>query len=108
MNNPFIEYQCVSITICDTEAIVVYQNDISKKTFGSVVGRSLFDCHPPKAAEKIRHLLANDGTNAYTISKKGLKKLIYQTTWKDESSHIQGLIEYSMVIPEEMPHYVRI
>ena len=84
MNNPFIEYQCVSITICDTEAIVVYQNDISKKTFGSVVGRSLFDCHPPKAAEKIRHLLANDGTNAYTISKKGLKKLIYQTTWKNE------------------------
>ena len=94
MNNPFIEYQCVSITICDTEAIVVYQNDISKKTFGSVVGRSLFDCHPPKAAEKIRHLLANDGTNAYTISKKGLKKLIYQTTWKDESGQIQGLIEY--------------
>ena len=43
MNNPFIEYQCVSITICDTEAIVVYQNDVSKKTFGSVVGRSLFD-----------------------------------------------------------------
>ena len=22
MNNPFIEYQCVSITICDTQAIV--------------------------------------------------------------------------------------
>ena len=27
---------------------------------------------------------------------------------KDESGQIQGLIEYSMVIPEEMPHYVRI
>ena len=64
MNNPFIEYQCVSITICDTEAIVVYQNDISKKTFGSVVGRSLFDCHPPKAAEKIRFIKPRGKTKA--------------------------------------------
>ncbi len=107
MDNPFIEYQGVSITICNTEAIVVYQNDTSKRTFGDVVGNSLFDCHPPKASEKIRELLANDGTNAYTISKKGLKKLIYQTTWKNENGQIQGLIEYSMVIPEDMPHYVR-
>ncbi len=107
MDNPFIEYQCVSITICNTEAIVVYQNDTSKRTFGDVVGNSLFDCHPSKASEKIRELLANDGTNAYTISKKGLKKLIYQTTWKNENGQIQGLIEYSMVIPEDMPHYVR-
>ena len=76
MNNPFIEYQCVSITICDTEAIVVYQNDISKKTFGSVVGRSLFDCHPP----------------------------INQTKFKKEIVQIHGLIENSMVIPEDMPH----
>lgn len=73
MNNPFIEYQCVSITICDTEAIVVYQNDISKKTFGSVVGRSLFDCHPPKAAEKIRHLLANDVPTLIPSAKRDLK-----------------------------------
>ncbi|PID94525.1 MAG: PAS sensor protein [Bacteroidales bacterium] len=103
----FVEYHNVSITICDIDAKVVYQNDISKRTFGDVLGRSLFDCHPPKASEKIRELLSNDGTNVYTISKKGLKKMIYQTSWKNENGEIKGLIEYSMVIPEDMPHYVR-
>ena len=103
----FIEYQNVSITVCNKEAKVIYQNDTSQKNFGSVIGNSLFDCHQEKSSEKIRDLLANGGTNAYTISKNGIKKLIYQTVWKNEQNQIQGLIEYSMIIPEQMQHFVR-
>ena len=46
------------------------------------------------------------GKNVYTISKKGIKKMIYQTVWRCKGE-VGGLVEFSMEIPEEMPHYVR-
>ena len=109
MNNKFIDFQGnkVSMTVCNKEAVVLYQNAQSRQIFGDVVGNSLFECHPPKASEKIRELLATSGTNVYTISKNGMKKMIYQTPWFDENGELQGLIEYSMILPEEMPHYIR-
>ena len=51
-------------------------------------------------------VLASGGMNAYTIQKNGLKKMIYQTAWK-ENGVVAGLVEFSMVIPEDMPHYIR-
>ena len=38
--------------------------------------------------------------------KAGVKKLIYQTPWY-ENGEFRGLVELSMEIPFEMPHYVR-
>ena len=46
-------------------------------------------------------------TNAYTIEKKGIRKMIYQTAWRREDGTVGGIIELSMPIPAEMPHYVR-
>ena len=45
-------------------------------------------------------------TNAYTIEKNGVKKLIYQTPWFD-GGKFAGLIEFSMEIPRELPHFIR-
>lgn len=56
--------------------------------------------------EIIRGLLDSGGSNAYTIEKKGLRKMIYQTAWKVDGK-VAGLVEISMVIPSDMPHYVR-
>ncbi|MDR2868100.1 MAG: PAS domain-containing protein [Bacteroidales bacterium] len=100
-------YQQVSITVCDCEAIVIYMNEKAKATFSDVVGKSLFECHPPRAAEIIRKMLQDGIPNSYTIAKNGVKKMIHQTPWLNEDGTIGGLIEYSFVIPEEMPHYVR-
>ena len=46
---------------------------------------------------------------AYAISKKGKKKLIYQTPWYEDDAKqiVGGLIEFSIIIPEDMPHYNR-
>ncbi|MBR5611017.1 MAG: hypothetical protein IKW65_05805 [Bacteroidales bacterium] len=41
-----------------------------------------------------------------TISKKGLRKMIYQTVWRQDGK-VAGLVEFSIVLPEEMPHYDR-
>ena len=46
------------------------------------------------------------GTNAYTIEKQGVRKMIYQTAWR-ERGEIRGLVEISMELPDEMPHYIR-
>ena len=47
------------------------------------------------------------GVNCYTIQKEGQRKMIYQTAWRDDDGAVAGLVEISMVIPEEMPHYIR-
>ena len=45
-------------------------------------------------------------TNVYTIEKKGVKKLIYQTPWYHDGA-FAGLVELGLEIPAEMPHFVR-
>ncbi len=98
-----------AVTVCDKEGNVVEMNERSKETFakhGDLIGKSLFDCHPPKASEILRQLLSNHEVNAYTIEKNGVKKLIYQAPWSI-AGEFEGYIELSLVLPNEMPHYVR-
>jgi hypothetical protein len=51
-------------------------------------------------------MIATKTVNSYTIEKTGVKRLIYQTPWYQNGEYA-GLLELSMVIPIEMPHYVR-
>ena len=106
MINDFFKGVNVAITVSDTEGIVVYQNDSSIEVNGDVRGKNMMGCHNERSQQIIRHMLEHAATNVYTISKKGKKKLIYQTPWYEDGS-VKGLVEYSMVIPEEMPHYDR-
>jgi len=106
MNFDYYKSINISITVCDTEGIVVYQNEKSLATFGDKVGQSMMPCHQQRSQDIIRHLLDDAATNVYTIDKKGVKKMIYQTPWFDDGV-VKGLIEFSIVLPEEMPHYVR-
>lgn len=63
-------------------------------------------CHSDRSKGIIRQLLETGGSNAYTIEKGGLRKMIYQTAWK-ENNIVAGLVEISMIIPQDMPHYIR-
>ena len=84
-------------------------NARSRETFarhGDIIGHDLMQYHPPRAQEMIRHMLATGTTNAYTIEKEGKRKIIYQTPWYDGGA-VAGLVEISIVLPAEMPHYVR-
>lgn len=102
------EMNC-AVTVCDAEGVILYMNDKAKETFarhGDLVGKNLMGCHSDRSKAIIAELLASGGSNAYTISKGGLKKMIYQTAWK-EGGKVAGLVEISMVIPEAMPHYDR-
>lgn len=102
------EMNC-AVTVCDAQGIILYMNEKAKQTFakhGDLIGRNLLDCHSEASQAKIRELLATGGSNAYTIEKQGVRKMIYQTAWR-ENGIVCGLVEISMILPDVLPHYVR-
>lgn len=99
-----------AVTVCDADTNIIYMNEKAKETFakyGNMIGKNLINCHGEAAMGKIRELLATGGTNAYTIDKGGVKKMIYQTAWRQNNGSVGGLVEISMVTPGEMPHFIR-
>ena len=99
----------LAVTICDKEGKILEMNDKSRKTFlkpgqEDLIGKNVLDCHPEPAHSLLADMLQNPRTNVYTIEKKGVKKLIYQTPWYVE---FMGFMELSMEIPFEMKHCVR-
>jgi len=110
--NDFTWYEDMNcaVTVCDTEGVIIYQNKAARELYierGNLIGRNLFDCHNEHSQSIIRRLLAEGSTNAYTIEKRGVKKVIYQTAWRREDGTVGGLVEISMIVPHEMPHFVR-
>ncbi len=99
-----------AVTVCDKVGTVVYMNKRSRETFNkngqSMVGQSMMPCHNERSQAIIRDMLENNKPHCYTITKRGQKKLIFQTPWR-EDGEVKGLVEFSFVIPEEMPHYDR-
>jgi transcriptional regulator with PAS, ATPase and Fis domain len=101
----------VAITVCDREGIIVYMNDKAASTFASdggktLLGKNLWDCHPEAARKKIHDIMKTGTSNSYTIEKNGVKKLIHQTPWY-EKGELRGLVEFSLVIPLVLPHFIR-
>ena len=102
------ELDC-AITVCDTEGNILYMNDKSRLTNcpgTTMVGQNMLGCHSERSQAIIRRLIEKGETNFYTISKRGQKKLIYQTPWRKDGK-VCGLVEISLVISENMPHYNR-
>ncbi len=100
-----------AVTVCDREGIVLYMNGRAGRTFErwgglALVGKSLLDCHPEPARTKLLGLLESGGSNAYTIEKGGVRKLVYQAPWY-RGGEFMGLVELSLEIPAELPHHVR-
>lgn len=98
-----------AITVVDANCKIIYMNDKAKATFaahGNLIGENMLKCHNDNSKKIIHHLLSTGGTNCYTIEKQGVRKMIYQTAWSQNGT-VAGLVEISMIIPEEMPHYIR-
>ncbi len=110
-NTDWIENSPAAITVCDRDGIIIAMNEKSHQTFlkdggRELIGRNLFDCHPESAHAKLREILDEGKTNTYTIEKNGIKKLIYQFAWREDGK-IAGMVELSIEIPFEMPHFIR-
>jgi len=100
-----------AITVCDAEGRILAMNDRSAESFASdggagLVGANVLDCHPEPSRSKVEGLLKSGKTNVYTIEKGGRKKLIFQAPWFRDGV-LSGLIELSLDIPWDMPHFNR-
>ena len=89
-----------AVTVCDKEGVILYMNAPARELYrkhGDLIGTNLLGCHSERSRGIIR---------SYTISKQGLRKMIYQTPWRKDGE-VAGIVEISMIIPEELPHYDR-
>ena len=100
-----------AVTLTDKAGTIIYMNDKSAETFANdggrdLIGKNLYECHNANSNNVINRIIDNKEPNIYTIEKKGVKKLIYQAPYYDNGEYA-GLAEISIVLPENMPHYVR-
>jgi len=108
---PWADSVDVAITVCNRDGIILSMNEKSAATFAAdggraLIGKNLLDCHPESARRKIGRIMESRQANSYTIEKQGLKKLIHQAPWY-ENGELGGLVEFSLVLPGEMPHFKR-
>jgi transcriptional regulator with PAS, ATPase and Fis domain len=111
MSNEWIQDFPAAITVSDGDGIILVMNDRACATFAedggaSLIGKNLLDCHTEPSRTKVMDLLRSQSLNAYTIEKSGVKKLIYQSPWY-KNGKFAGIVELSLPIPEEMPHFIR-
>jgi hypothetical protein len=105
MSDYFKEFNA-AVTVCDVEGNVIWMNDKSKLVnHGDFTGKSLLACHPEPAKTKLLDLMKNQNTNVYTIEKGNIKKMIFQSPWYENGIYA-GIVEISMEIPFETPHYI--
>ena len=100
-----------AVTVCDPLGIVIEMNDKAAVTFEkdggyALIGKNLLDCHPEPARGKVEQMLNGHEKNVYTIEKNGVKKLIYQAPWYRDGVRM-GIVELSLEIPFDMPHFIR-
>lgn len=100
-----------AITVCDMELNVIYMNNKSAEVFSkwgglNLIGKSLRDCHNQRSLDIMQRLISQKQSNSYTIEKKGIKKIIHQTPWYKDGK-VAGLVEISIELPIDMPHFVR-
>jgi len=109
--SPWLSELNVAITVCDRTGKIIEMNDKAIATFAkyggqSLIGQNLLNYHKDSSRSMIQEMLVTGRTNTYTIEKDGKHKLIYQTPWY-KNGEIQGLVEFSLEVPKEMPHHIR-
>ena len=104
------EFPC-AITVVDALGTIVEMNAKAADVFASdggagLVGTNVLECHPEPARTKLKQLLDERRANLYTIEKDGVKKMICQFPWFRDGK-FSGLVELSIPLPAELPHFVR-
>ena len=91
------------VVLCNLEHIVIYMNRLAGERYAksggmALVGKSIFDCHPPKANEMIRRVVAwfqESGSHnlIYTFRNDEENKDVYMVALRDESGALIGYYE---------------
>ena len=100
-----------AVIVTDENGTILEMNERASKNLEQDGGRALLgtnvlDCHPEPSKTKLKEIMAERKTNVYTIEKRGVKKMIFQAPWT-RNGRYRGIVELSLEIPFEMPHFVR-
>jgi len=100
-----------NVIVSDAAGIVIYMNEKAIASYEKdggrdIIGKDLMECHSESSRKKIMEIMTSGQKNVYTIEKKGRKKIIYQSPWFVDGS-FRGIVEFSLEIPDEMPHFIR-
>lgn len=100
-----------AVTVSAADGTILYMNEKAVRTFASyggaaLIGKNLAACHRERSVGIMERILATGEPNSYTIEKEGKRKLLYQAPWYADGK-AAGLVEISIELPAELPHYVR-
>jgi transcriptional regulator with PAS, ATPase and Fis domain len=100
-----------AVIASDVDGTIIYLNNKATSNFEKyggqkLIGTNLNDCHQESSNRKILEMMDTHEKNIYTIEKNGKKKLIYQAPWYKDGA-FAGLVELSLEIPFDMPHFIR-
>ena len=100
-----------NVIVSDALGKIIYMNEKAvlqyQKDGGiNLIGKDLLECHGDESRKKIMEIMTSGQKNVYTIEKRGKKKIIYQSPWFRDGE-FRGIIELSLEIPFEMPHFIR-
>ena len=107
----WIEKRDGNVSVSDADGKIIYMNEKALAAYEKdggkdLIGRDLLECHSEPSRKKIMEIMATGQKNVYTIEKRGKKKIIYQSPWFVDG-RFRGIIELSLEIPVELPHYIR-
>ena len=100
-----------NVIVSNAEGTIIYMNETAVRKYekdggAELIGKNLMDCHNENSRRILREIMLTHEKNVYTIEKRDKKKIIYQTPWMD-GGVFKGIVELSLEIPFEMPHYKR-
>ena len=98
-----LEQDRCAVVLCDLEHTIIYMNPAAGERYAknggtALLGRSLLDCHSPKANEMIKKVVAWFGESRehnliYTFRNEKENKDVYMVALRDDSGKLIGYYE---------------
>lgn len=94
-----LEQDAAPIVLCDLQHVIIYMNPAAKARYkGDLTGKSIFDCHPPKANEMIVRVVEwfaadKPHNKVYTFRNDKENKDVYMIALRDDSGELIGYYE---------------
>ncbi len=94
-----LDQDTAPVVVCDMEDTIVYMNPSAIRHYrGDLTGRSVKDCHPPKANEMIDKVVAwfsesRENNIMYTFRNDKENKDVYMVALRDDDGTVIGYYE---------------
>ena len=109
-----VDSDTMPVVICNTEHIIIYMNPAAEERYkkrGSLVGKSILDCHNSSSNEKIKAVVSwfekdRRNNHLFTFHNEKENKDVYMIALRDTEGSLIGYYEkHEMRSPETKERY---